>query len=223
LKELAAVRRNLLLLVFAVLAGVVVYDQHRRVQEALRMQSIERLGGFVDHGGAFIVLGGRDVTDAALEHLRRFPELEYLALPETAVTPSGISRLRGFNLVGLEVLRSPVSPPFYVQVAALPKLKVLKMIQTGTTDECLIELARLPELEVLDLSNCPISAEGVGHLVTLKNLRVLSLYATNVNDNCIDHLRKMPRLEQIDVEHTRVSSRGVSDLHDASPNCRITF
>lgn len=216
-------RRNLLLLVFALLAGVVAFDQHRRNREDQRMQRIDRLGGFVDHGGAFIVLGGREVTDAAMEELQRFPELEYLALPETVVTHRGIAQLRGFNLVGLEVLRSPVSPPFYAQVATLPKLKVLKMIQTGTTDECLVQLVELPELEVLDLSNCPISTEGVGHLVTLKNLRVLSLYATNVNDDCIAHLRKLPRLKNVDLMHTRVTGRGVSDLHQAAPNCQISF
>ncbi len=216
-------RRNLLLLVFGALACWVAYDNHRREQMEQRTKNIERLGGFVDHGGAFIVLGGPEVTDESMKYLKSFPELQYLALPSTAITRNGISQLQRFDLLGLEVLRTPVSALFYVQVATLPKLKVLKMTQTGSTDECLAELSRLHDLEVLDLSNCPISAEGVRHLVELKNLRVLSLYATLVDDDCVVHLKKIPRLQQVDIEHTRMTPDGVLALHDASPACQISY
>ncbi|HVX14541.1 MAG TPA: hypothetical protein VHC22_25360 [Pirellulales bacterium] len=216
-------RRNLLLLVFVVLACWVAYQNHCRAQQERRAKNIERLGGFIDHGGAFIVLGGPEVTDETMKHLVGFPELQYLALPETAITPKGILQLQQFDLLGLEVLRTPVSARFYVQVAALPKLKVLKMAQTGSTDECLAELSRLHDLEVLDLSNCPISAEGVRHLVELKNLRVLSLYATLVGDDCVAYLREIPHLERVDIELTRMTPHGVNALHDASPTCQISY
>jgi hypothetical protein len=62
-------RRNLLLLVFAALACVVALANHRRDQEERRIRDIERLGGYIDHGGRFIVLGGHDITDAAIQPL----------------------------------------------------------------------------------------------------------------------------------------------------------
>jgi hypothetical protein len=217
-------RRNLLLLVFVTLACIVAYDNHRRGQEERRMRSIERLGGFVDHGGRFIVLGGRDITDTAMQHLQLFPELEYLALPDTAITPRGISELRRFKLlIGLELPRTPVDASYCAQLVALPRLKVLKMIQTGASDECLTKLSRLSQLEVLDLSNCPISGDGVRHLVALKNLRMLSLSSTKVGDACIVHLKELPRLQRVDLDHTRVTLHGVSDLQRASPACQITY
>ena len=218
------VRLILLLLALAALACLAAYENHRRDEEGLRVARIERAGGFIDHGGSFIVLGGRQVNDATVALLQSFPELEYLALPETAITPQGIGQLRGFKLLaGVEVLRSPVGGPFCAQLATLRKLKVLKLIQTGVTDDCLSSLAGLPELEVLDLSNCPISSLGVRHLVPLRNLRVLSLVATNVDDDCISVVRQLPRLELVELAATRVTPLGVSKLRRGAPSCQVAY
>ena len=217
-------RRNLLLLVFVALAVVVAYDYYSRSREERRIRNIERLGGFIDHGGRFIVLGGEEITDAVIEPLSHFPELEYLALPQTAIGPQGISELRQFKfLVGLEVLRSRVTPRFCAQVGTLPKLRVLKMIQTGTTDECLAELSQISDLEVLDLSNCPVSTAGLRHLVVLHKLRTLSLSSTKVDDDSIEYLRKLPRLERVDVDDTRMTANGITQLHEASPACQVNY
>ncbi|HWB12496.1 MAG TPA: hypothetical protein VFE62_27245 [Gemmataceae bacterium] len=217
-------RRKVLLLIFSALACFVAYENHRRDREVRRVRDIERLGGFVDHGGRFIVLGGADITDATIDRLHNFPELEYLALPETAIGPHGISGLRQFKLlVGLEVLRTRVSLPFCAQVGALPNLRVLKMIQTTTTDECLPQLSQISGLEVLDLSNCPISGSGLRHLVALRNLRSLSLSSTNVGDEGVVHLRELPQLKFVELEHTRVTLSGISQLRDAFPACQIVY
>lgn len=212
------------LLVFLAVACVVTFESFRRERQLARQRSIEQLGGFIDHGGRVIILGGPEINDAAIEQLRQFPQVEYLALTQSAITAQGLVTLGELkSLHGLDLLRTPVTPACANRLVPLSQLKALKMGHTSANDECLIDIARLAALEELDVSHCPISSGGVSYLLALNHLRVLILSATNVDDDCVVHLKQMPSLRRLDVDHTRVSHAAVRELRGALPGCRVGY
>ena len=219
-----AVMLRIWLLVFLALACVLTYVNLRRDGQFSGQQRIEQLGGFIDHGGRVIVLGGREINDAAIRHLRQFPQLEYLALADTTITANGLAILGEMEaLISLDLLRTPVTPAFCGRLESMSKLKVLRMSQTSATDECMQGVGRLASLEELDLSHCPVASGGISNLLPLARLRTLILSATNVDDECVAHLAKMPQLRRVDVDHTRLTPVGRRELHDALPDCKIGY
>jgi hypothetical protein len=80
---------------------------------------------------------------------------------------------------------------------ALPKLELLSLMGTSTTDAALEPLSRLPRLEALDLRG------------------------TQITDAGLEKIEEFPKLEQIWLTHTRVTDAGVAKLHRAMPNLII--
>jgi len=101
----------------------------------------------------------------------------------------------------------------------------------------LIDLARLPNLERLDLSHTRISDEGMRNLKSATNIRELSLYyseqitdqgmtaikgwkflrrlqlrGTRISNGTLEILSHMPQLESLDIANTQVTENGMEYL-----------
>jgi len=77
---------------------------------------------------------------------------------------------------------------------------------TWVYDSQLIELARMPRLEQLDLSHTRISDEGMLYLKTAPAITDLSLFYTEqVTDQGIHAIRDWKHLKRLNVRGTRVS------------------
>ena len=78
---------------------------------------------------------------------------------------------------------------------------------TWVTDADLAKLARLPQLESINLAYTKITDQGLEHLAPLKNVKVLDLYyAESVTDLGIAHLKHWKNLEHLNVRGTKVTS-----------------
>lgn len=92
-------------------------------------------------------------------------------------------------------------------------------------DELLSKLAphlnALDGLKILDLSQNPLTAEGLRHLQELHGLEELNLLATEVDDAGLRHLEAIKSLRKVDLVHTRVTPDGVRRLEEALPNCNV--
>jgi hypothetical protein len=87
------------------------------------------------------------------------------------VTESGWKHLEGGKLVGLNMMRTPI------------------------TDAGLIHIGAIPTLQSLSISYAPISDAGLINLSQLKMLNMLTLQGTNVTDDGIANLRRsLPNL-----------------------------
>jgi len=76
---------------------------------------------------------------------------------------------------------------------------------TWVTDTELLDVARLPKLERLDLSHTRITDEGLLHLKPAKQIRDLNLYyAEQITDQGMAAIRDWKNLKRLNVRGTRV-------------------
>ena len=91
-------------------------------------------------------------------------------------------------------------------------VKLLCLGHTKITDKGLGQIARLPDLEWLDLTGCRVSDEGVATLPRLKWIKRLSLEGTSISDQSCAKLATFANLEELDLSHTAVTDAGLESL-----------
>jgi len=117
------------------------------------------------------------------------------------------------------------------------KIVAVNLRGAWINDEEMIELARLPDLERLDLSHTRISDEGMLNLKSApkikelklfysewitdqgmtaikgwKNLKRLDVRGTRIYDGTLEIVSHMPWLEALDIAHTEVTDVGLENL-----------
>ncbi|HVC99189.1 MAG TPA: hypothetical protein VND64_36330 [Pirellulales bacterium] len=136
--------------------------------EAEAIAAIERLGGTVKrddrrHGGPVVEvgLGGTRVADGDLAYLARFPELETVALFDSAVGDAGLAHLKECaELRTLYLGRTKVSDEGLANLDSLAKLKTLGLSDTQITDAGLARLKGLASLKSVNLHGARTTREG---------------------------------------------------------------
>ena len=132
---------------------------------------LAHLGGLTRLENLFV----SNVSDAGLVHLRKLPSLHYLHLMQYASPRSGVITNDGIrHLAGLA-------------------LRELGLAFPEVSDGGVADLARLPDLQKLDLR------------------------ATRVTDAAIPELQKLKKLRSLDLTHTRFTDAGCRKLFDAMP------
>jgi hypothetical protein len=79
-------------------------------------------------------------------------------------------------------------------LADLPNLEHLSLNRTRVTDESLVPWERLPSLKILRLVDTDVSDDCVEHLLKLTTLEELDLYRTQVTAAGATRLEKLPNL-----------------------------
>lgn len=89
------------------------------------------------------------------------------------------------------------------------------------TDDVLKRLADLPDLQVLDLNDTPITDAGLAVLATLPKLEHLRIARTRVTpDGVARHVLGNPRLKAIDVSGLGVPGKALREWKNADPMSR---
>ena len=110
-------------------------------------------------------LEGPQVTDAGLEYIKAWPQLQCLTLRNTCVTGSGLQHLQ-----------------------ALPQLRHIMLFRTGVNAASLEYLKEVPTLESLCLNGTAITDAHLQHLKACLQLKTLTLVDTSVTDQGIRDL-----------------------------------
>jgi hypothetical protein len=92
---------------------------------------------------------------------------------------------------------------------------------TAVSDADLACVARLRNLETLDLGWTPITDAGLAHLHGLEHLEELSLDGTKVTDKGLVHLQSLQSLRKIWLEETRTTNVGRTQLQRVLPDAHI--
>lgn len=82
------------------------------------------------------------------------------------------------------------------------------------SNDGLKHLAKLRDLESLDLSGATIDGRALAHLKGLRSLRYLTLDGTGVTDEGLEHLRELPASNTCPWGGTRVTDAGLAKLRD---------
>ena len=97
---------------------------------------------------------------------------------------------------------------------------------TWVTDADLAKVARLPQLQSINLAYTRITDQGLEHLAPLKDVKALNLhYAESVTDQGIAHLKHWKNLEHLDLRGTKVTSTLFEHIARMTqppvPGCRL--
>lgn len=80
------------------------------------------------------------------------------------------------------------------------------------TDDDLLVLRDLQELQSLNVGNTAISDEGMAFIADLNQLRRLTLSGTKVTDRGLTWLSSLPRLRELDLRQTAVTGTGFASV-----------
>ena len=109
--------------------------------------------------------------------------------------------------VGLEITDADLA-----RLRGLPQLESLEIADCPITDAGLANLAGLTELQILYLSDVPITDRGLAHLGDLDRLTVLSLQNTKITGKGLVHLKDLTDLEVLNLSDTAVTDDALEHL-----------
>jgi hypothetical protein len=146
--------------------------------------------------------------DADLLILPSLWNLESLQLAECNVTEKGLASLRSLGqLRELSLMR-------------LSHIRYGGGLQ-GLSDDCLIPIQNLTNLETLTLTGNRITDTGLAKLAGLAKLEALDLDATDVTDAGLVHLQALRQLKTVGLAGTGVTPEGVKKLKSVLPELDI--
>jgi len=145
-----------------------------------------------------LFLDDTHVTDAALDTIVKFPNLQSLSLNNTRVSDAGLAKLVGHK-----------------------KLLQLRLNGTDITDAGLELLKELPNLSSLEMSDTNLTGDGLQHLAGLGKLSHLHLKNTKIDDSALKHLQKFKSLKYVPVNGTQVTTEGINQLKTALPKLTV--
>ena len=145
-------------------------------------------------------LVGTHTSDADLDLVRQFPNLDNVRLDARHLTDRGTKSL-----------------------AELPKLWAL-YIQESFDDACVEHLKNLPRITNLDAYGSRVTDVGIERLSAVApQVERVNLSHTQISDIGLRHLRSMPKLAWVELHVTKVTAAGVAELQPALPNCKIDW
>ena len=174
-----------------------------------------------------LTLEGTKVGDAGAQHLAQVPALEVLVLNSTLITDSGVAALTSLpRLKRLELMKCSLTPAGFAAIGQMPALEAIVLNNTAgvtdatlhlmcdaktlkeihlhacgsITDQGLLALKKVKDLEVLQIGHSPVTGEGLGAVSNaggLKNLKTLGLYATTISERGAKGINSIKSLERL--------------------------
>ncbi|MDA8746097.1 hypothetical protein N9N28_15845 [Rubripirellula amarantea] len=109
-----------------------------------------------------------------------------------------------------------------VHLKGMVDLEELILSQTKITGSGFDALRKLRNLKNLDLQSTPVVDSSLAKLVSHKQLEELWLTDTRITDEAVPYLTQLTELKQLDVALTEMTPDGVQQLRKALPNCEIS-
>ncbi len=165
-------------------------------------------------------------ADTAAEHLGQMTFLSELIIPNADITGVGLARLAPLT-TALGQLRcvgcSHLDDEALAQFPELPGLWLLELAGCPVVGPGLKHLEQTPHLQNLYLRETNLDSVGVQHLPVLPKLRDLYLSKTSLDDAAVLHLSQFSSLRRLSLTGTKLTEAGIARLHEALPQCAITW
>ncbi len=131
-------------------------------------------------------------TDETLEAFKNYNEVQHLELINCKITDAGLKNLRKSKLLRL-ILFKDKNVKSVDEIANFNYLQVLNLRETGITNLAIPQLAKLPMLEDLDISDCNITEPSLLALTSSPSLKVVRLSKDQCSPETVSRLQsKMP-------------------------------
>ena len=183
-----------------------------------------QFGDNVGEKGASLVLSDTEVGDDELADIAQLTELGGLYLDRTKITDKGLENIKDMkDLVAISLRRTSITrgPP----LSQMAKLVNLDLAFTNVSD---IDTSGLLSLENLNLRGTHITDQALVRLGALPNLQTLDIAGSpgiplKITDDGVAHLTKdkLPKLSKIYLYFTEVTEVGIAQLKAAFPGIVI--
>ncbi len=114
---------------------------------------------------------------------------------------------------------NPITSRALLSISRLPELEILQLTETRVSDKGLELLKNLKQLRSLSFGvydrGAPISDAGAAKLAGLSNLKRLSLNGTLITKEGLAQVAKLPKLEELSVEGVELAPEDFSVLQTA--------
>ncbi len=164
------------------------------------------------------------LTDRALERLGGLTRLRVLRLRNTHVTERSLELLKDLPALEELDLNLLAFPPQAARIVG--GLRSLRRFRyADVTDAELTEIARLSNLEELEVWAGGVTDRGAESLARLTALRRLAIRGSHLTDQGLQRLAELPRLEELDVQYSAgaLGAEGVRQFQEKKPGCKVLF
>ena len=152
--------------------------------------------------------------------LRRRLLLILLATPLLAIDTGWITKLGGKverdaagRIVAVNLRGSWINDVEMIELARLPDLERLDLSHTRITDEGMLNLKPAPKIKDLKLYYSEwITDQGMTAIKEWKHLKRLDLRGTRIYDGTLEIVSRLTGLEALDIAHTEVTDLGLENL-----------
>jgi Leucine-rich repeat (LRR) protein len=182
-------------------------------------------------------IGGQQLTDEGMAHVKNFSELRELRLEGRKLTKNGLAYLAALKklqkleilyctalnsegmapLNGLSDLReleiiycNALNAAATIHLSGLNKLKKLRI--SSLEDDALKGIKGLTNLEGLDLNYTWITDAALEHMSGLTGLRSLNLMKTKITDVGLKHLSGLTNLQDLALGDNKITDAGLQYL-----------
>jgi Leucine-rich repeat (LRR) protein len=146
--------------------------------------------------------------------------LVLFAIPLLAVDTDWIARLGGKierdpmgRIVAVNLRGSWINDADMIELARLPELERLDLSHTRISDEGMLNLKPAPKIKDLKLFYSEwITDQGMTAIKDWKHLRRLDVRGTRISDGTLEIVSHMTGLEALDIAHTEVTDLGLDHL-----------
>ena len=143
-----------------------------------------------------------------------------IALPLVAADPGWLEKAGGRierdtagRIVAVNLRGSWINDTEMIELARLPDLERLDLSHTRISDEGMLNLKSARKIKELKLFYSEwITDQGMTAIKAWKNLKRLDLRGTRISDGTIEIVSHMPGLEALDIAHTEVTDVGLENL-----------
>lgn len=192
-----------------------------------------------------------EITDRGLESISKSPSIESLTINSCDITNSGISYLCNSKVRELSLVKMPQVNDDTISVLLQwqkPGLQTLLLCRTNVTDKgierlvkmrsltslsidqplvatenCVQSIARMPNLQNLNLGLNTISERSIQVLSKLPKLQYLALTNSPLNLDLLKKLRHFKSLRMLQLVDCTVSPNDAQELRRVLPNCAVVL
>ena len=113
----------------------------------------------------------------------------------------------------MDLNSSSVTDEGIKHLAKLKNLEMLNLTSTKITAVGFAATLELPQLRSLNLTNCNVTPAMLETLSKLENLEELALERTNIGDNDLAALENLANLKSLNLSYTQISDMGFKSLN----------
>lgn len=137
--------------------------------------------------------------------------------PECVESLKGITSLKQIHGAGPELTDAHIG-----QLAALPAVEVLSVSNSKAASEAIAAVAKSKTLKHVDFSGCQTLTDDVAKgLNGLTHINILNLSNTPLTDASIQDIGSIANLEQLTLTGTKITTKAVESLADSTPKLKL--